>query len=131
MNNLPSADIYDRIINKINYEHKLQALKKKMITNTCGLLLCLIVFIPVFARLHTEIIQSGLIQFILLIFTDFKMITTYFGDYIWSILNSVPVVSSSLALLILTLAFISLSKIFIYFLEMRNLLHVNYGYKNI
>lgn len=131
MTNTNKIDLYDRVINRINYEHKIQVLKRKILANSCGLFISLIIFIPALSKLYSEIIQSGLVQFVSLIFTDFKMITLYFNDYILSIIESIPVMSFFAALFILSIALFTFSKLFISFLEMKSLLYLNHDYKNI
>jgi hypothetical protein len=46
MQQIPSADLYDRVINRINREEKLRMLKRRLILRSFGLLLSFFAFIP-------------------------------------------------------------------------------------
>lgn len=94
----PRADLYDRIINRINREEKLTRLKRRLILQSSGLLLSFFIFIPLALRLYADIAKSGLMQFLSLLSTDFNIVMANIGDYALTILESAPVVSLSLAL---------------------------------
>jgi len=121
MNQLPSPDLYDRVINRINYEHKLLLLKRKLFGYLAGFTLSLVAFIPLFGRFHEDIVQSALPQFFSLIFSDFSSVVSNSGDFFWLILESIPAASAALTLLALTAFIFSLIKIFYSWSEFRNL----------
>ncbi|KKR91756.1 MAG: hypothetical protein UU95_C0003G0036 [Parcubacteria group bacterium GW2011_GWC2_42_12] len=94
----PSADLYDRIINRISREQKLMILKRRLILRSAGLLLSSFVFIPLTFKLYADIVQSGLMQFLSLLSTDLNIVMANVGDYTLTLLESAPIVSLPLAL---------------------------------
>lgn len=94
----PKADLYDRVINRINREEKLMILRKKLILESFGLIMSFFIFIPLTLKLLSDIAKSGLMQFLSLLFTDFAIVMANIGDYVLSLLESTPVVSLSLTL---------------------------------
>ncbi|MDD5527657.1 MAG: hypothetical protein PHO56_01630 [Patescibacteria group bacterium] len=124
MSELPSPDLYDRVINRINYEHKLLLLKRKLFGYLAGFTLSLIAFVPLFGRLHQDIVQSALPQFFSLIFSDFNSVISNLGDFFWLILESIPAASAALTLLALTAFVFSLVKVFYFWSEFHDLRHL-------
>ncbi len=94
----PRADLYDRIINRINREEKIAILKRRLILQSSGLLLSFLVFIPLALRLYSDIVKSGLVQFFSLLLSDFNIVMINIGDYAMALLESAPIISLSLAL---------------------------------
>jgi hypothetical protein len=127
MNELPSPDLYDRVINRINYEHKLLLLKRKLFGYLISFILSFSAFIPLFGRFHQDIIQSALPQFFSLIFTDFSVVISNIGDFFWLILESIPAASMALTTLALTVFAFSLIKVFCFWMEFRDLQHLKIG----
>jgi hypothetical protein len=106
----PSADLYDRVINRINREEKLMILKKKLILNFFGLIISFFIFIPLTLKLLSDIAKSGLIQFLSLLFSDFSIVMSDIGNYILSLLESTPALSLSLTLAALLAIVFSMAK---------------------
>jgi hypothetical protein len=121
MNELPSPDLLDRVINRINYEHKLLLLKRKLFGYAVSFALSLAAFVPLFIRFHHDVVQSDLLQFFSLIFSDFSSVISNSGDFGWLILESIPAASTALTLIALTAFVFSLTKIFNYWFEFRDL----------
>jgi hypothetical protein len=124
MNQLPPSDLYDRIINRINYEHKLLLLKRKLFGYLAGFILSLAAFIPLAGRFHQDVVQSSLPQFFSLIFSNFSSVISNIGDFFWVILESIPAASASLTLLALTAFVFSLVKFLNFWSEFRDLRHI-------
>lgn len=94
----PRADLYARILSRLDREEKLMKLKRRLILRSLGFLLSFLLFIPLAARLYADMAGSGLAQFFSLLFTDFNIIMANLGDYAFTLLESAPIVSLSLAL---------------------------------
>jgi hypothetical protein len=124
MSQLPSSDLYDRVINRINYEHKLLLLKRKLFGYLASFALSFAAFFPLLSRFHQDIVQSALPQFFSLIFSDFSNVASNIGDFFWLILESIPAASAALTLLALTAFILSLVKVFNFWTEFRDLRHV-------
>ena len=93
MQQTPSADLYDRVISRINHEEKLRLLKRRLILRSSGLILSFFAFIPLSFRLIADIAESGFTQFLSLLFSDFYVVMANIGDY-----ELTPTLSLSLAL---------------------------------
>jgi len=93
----PRADLYDRVINRINHEEKFMILKRRLILRSAGLLLSIFALIPLGIRLFSDIASSGFTQFLSLLFSDFSIVMANIGDYVLSLLELMPVLSLSLA----------------------------------
>jgi hypothetical protein len=124
MNELPSSDLYDRIINRINYEHKLLLLKRKLFGYLVSFAVSLAAFIPLAGKFHRDIAQSALPQFVSLIFSDFHSVVANGVDFFWVILESIPAASAALTLLALTIFIFSLIKFFYFWTEFRDMRHL-------
>ncbi len=107
----PRADLYDRVINRINREEKLMILKKKLILESFGLVMSFFVFIPLTLKLLSDITKSGLMQFLSLLFSDFSIVISDIGNYVLSLLESTPALSLTLALATLLILVFSLAKL--------------------
>jgi len=107
----PKADLYDRVINRINREERLMMLKKRLILESFSLVISFFVFIPLTLKLLSDLAASGLTQFLSLIFTDFAVVMANIGDYVLSLLESTPALSLSLALTALLAFVFSLAKL--------------------
>ncbi|MDO8668598.1 MAG: hypothetical protein Q7K35_05975 [bacterium] len=106
----PRADLYDRIINRINREEKLMILKRRLIIEFLGSAMSLLFFIPLTIRLLSDLAKSGLAEFSSLLFTDFGLIMSNIGDYVLTILESTPALSLSLTLAALLALVFSVAK---------------------
>lgn len=94
----PKADLYDRVINRINQEEKIITLRKRLILRSAGLLLSVFALVPLAFKLFTDVANSGFSQFSSLLFSDFSIIMANIGDYVLSLLELMPALSLSLAL---------------------------------
>lgn len=124
MNQLPSPDLYDRVINRINYEHKLFLLKRKILGYLAAFSLSFAAFVLLAGRFHQDVVQSALPQFISLIFSDFSNVISNSVDFFWVILESIPAASGAFTLLALIAFVFSLVKFFNFWSEFRNLRHI-------
>ncbi|MFH1427225.1 MAG: hypothetical protein ABIG60_01715, partial [Patescibacteria group bacterium] len=106
----PRADLYDRVINRINREEKLMILRKKLILESFGLVMSFFVFIPLTLKLLSDITKSGLMQFLSLLITDFSIVMADIGNYVLSLLESMPTLSLSLTLATLLILVFNMAK---------------------
>ncbi|MFH1255341.1 MAG: hypothetical protein V1667_02655 [bacterium] len=99
----PKADLYDRVVNRINREEKIAEIKIKLIFRFFGLLLSCFVLVPLSFMLFSDISESGFLNFLSLICSDFSAVMLNTGDYILSLLEIMPLPSlifSSVSLLV-------------------------------
>jgi len=120
----PSADLYDRIIKRINYEQRLTSIKKKLFWRFAGLIASLTILIPLGYKLSIELNQSGFLQSFSLIFSDFQIVTSDLGDFFLSLLESLPAVSLTLISLALLAMVFYMSKLLSSLFDFKKL-HLN------
>jgi len=120
----PSPELFLKIIKRIHKEERFLALKK-IFGVSLILLISIIAFIPATNFLISEIKNSGFLQFASLAFSDFDIVKTYWKNFAFTILETLPALSLALCLVIL-LTFLqsikSLSK------NIKNI-KIIYGYK--
>ncbi len=100
--------LFDRIICRIREERRLLVFKRRLAFYSVGAIGSLIAFIPAFGAMWTELAQSGLAQFISLIFSDTRAVLAFWDVFTLSILESLP--AFSIAVVFATL-FIFLSSL--------------------
>jgi hypothetical protein len=103
----PSDKLFIRIISQIRQKQKNLIIKKRLISIISGLSLIgsLIAFIPILNLIQIRLAESGFFKFFSLIFSDFKIVASYWQNYILSLLESLPILNL-LALLIVILIFL-------------------------
>lgn len=89
----PKNDLYDRVINRINCEKKIAEMKIKLIFRFFGLLLSILALIPLSFMLFSDISESGFLDFVSLIYSDFSIIMYNISDYVLSLLEIIPLLS--------------------------------------
>lgn len=107
----PGADLYDRVINRINREEQLVVLKRRLILQSSGLVIALPVFIFLAWKLLLDLADAGLTQFLSLLFSDFNIVMANLSDYVLGLLESAPIFSLSLALAALLVLVFDLAKL--------------------
>ncbi len=104
----PPADLFARILNKIQRERRVALLRRRIAIFAVGVLSSLIAFVPALKMLEKGVSSSGFAYFLSLIFSDLQVITTYWQSFVMSLLETLPV--SSLAAF-LTVIFVFLASI--------------------
>lgn len=89
----PPPDLFNRVMRRIEREKQLVVIKRKLIFSLFSFLGTLSIFIPVWKVFHSDIVQSGLGQYLIILFYDFQEVTKILGNYSFSILESLPALS--------------------------------------
>ncbi|MDO8676335.1 MAG: hypothetical protein Q7K16_01650 [Candidatus Azambacteria bacterium] len=125
MQQTPSTDLYDRIINRINREEQFIILKKRLILS----FFCFFISFPAFLflgwKLLTDLSNSGLAQFLPLLLSDFNVVMVNLGDYVLGILESAPALSLSLTLTALLALVFNLAKLADSYGDFKKIRHIN------
>ena len=111
MEQTPIADLYDRVINRINREEQLVILKRRLILRFTGFIISFPAFIILGWKLLADLAASGLTQFLSLLTSDFNIVMANLSDYIFGLLESAPALSLSLALAALLALVFNLAKL--------------------
>jgi hypothetical protein len=117
----PSIDLYNRIINNIAYEESLIRLRRRLFFYFgifSGLLLSLSFVLKNF---FIQISNSGFVELLGLIFSDFQIIASHSLDYVLSLVESLPILSFTLSSAILLVAIICAVKLFKYTFKIKEL----------
>jgi len=93
--------LFDRIICRIREERRILVFKRRFVFYFVGAIGSLIAFISAFNVMWTELTQSGLVQFISLIFSDTGAVLAFWDVFALSILESLPAFNIATVLAIL------------------------------
>ncbi len=85
--------ILDRIMARIREERRLLVFKRRLMLYSIGAIGSFIALVPAFGAMWTELAQSGLAQFISLIFSDTGAVLAFWDVFVLSILESLPAFS--------------------------------------
>ena len=100
--NPPEApdNLFNKIITRINRRQRMLAISR-VIVFSFSLLGSLVAAWPIFSAVKIEFVNSGFLQFLSLVFSDFEVIITYWQSFALTLLESLPAISIALSLLIL------------------------------
>lgn len=86
------AGLLDKILARIQKEKRFSAIRQTIIF-TCTLMASLLACFPAFKLLYAEANQSGFLNFLSLIFSDFSLIMPYWQNFGLALLESLPSIS--------------------------------------
>ncbi len=118
MDNPPSPDLYDRVIAKINREHKLLLIKRRLFLYSFSLVASSGALIPLGKNLYQDLLRSDFLEISSLLFTDFKSVVANLPDFTLSALESAPLLSITLAGLFLVGFVYSSAKLIGFFISL-------------
>lgn len=87
----PPAGLLERIINRIQTERNLLTVKRRLVIFSVGFIGSIAAFVPVFKMVYQGFAESGFMQFLSLLFSDTGVVLTYFGNFVSSLLEALPV----------------------------------------
>jgi len=87
----PPAGLLGRIINRIQTERNLLTAKRRLVIFSVGLIGSIAAFVPVFKMVYQGFAESGFMQFLSLLFSDTGVVLSYFGNFLSSLLETLPV----------------------------------------
>lgn len=90
--------LFLRVMSRIERERRLRALRRRLVIFGFGAVFSLVVFIPLFDMARTALAESGFITFFSLIFSDFGTVLALWKDYLYSLLETIPVLEISMLL---------------------------------
>lgn len=101
----PPVGLFNKIMARIHEEEQLLSVKRRLILFSTAVIISAGAFIPLINAFQTEFAQSGIYQFLSLIFTDSGSVMAYWQDFGLALLESLPAVSA-IALLATALVFL-------------------------
>lgn len=105
----PSADLLNNITTAIHQRQKLAASKYKIFLLLLGVIGSLMALVPAWQLTKTTMTESGFIQFASLMFSDAKLMGIYWQSFLFSLLESIPIVGSLMLLAVTFVFFKSLT----------------------
>ncbi len=103
----PPAGLEAAIISQIQRK-QVRSARQKLVFHTLLLVSCLVALIPGWRYFITDFSQSGLQQYLSLLFSDASIVLRYWQDFILSLAESLPIISG---VVILTIIFILLDSL--------------------
>ncbi|MBN1325637.1 hypothetical protein JW977_01480 [Candidatus Falkowbacteria bacterium] len=123
MNNLsnfkpiePPKELFNNITERLKKEQNFFALKLRLAIFSICLTISLVAFAPVLKMLYVDFSQSGFIKFLSLIFSDFEIIKIYWQNFIFVLLETLPIFS---LLLFFGTIFVIFESIYILFFDFK------------
>ena len=95
----PSGDLMERIMAGISKEKKMMAIKRKIAVFSICSFASIAALIPVLSTAKNDIARSGLAEMLSLAFSDPAVIAGAWNQFAFSVLESLPAISISLALM--------------------------------
>lgn len=84
--------LLDKVLCRIRREERVSALKRISVFSA-GFFGSAVVLIPAFQAARADFVQSGFSHFISLIFSDPGIVVSFWNEFVFSILESLPVLS--------------------------------------
>ncbi|MCL5435465.1 MAG: hypothetical protein M1275_00025 [Patescibacteria group bacterium] len=103
MDNQPSSQLFEMVMARLDRERSLSALRRRLVIANIFLAVCFVGAIPLFRAAVLEFSRSGFMQYLSLLFSDFKAVSVYWQDLALSLAESLPVISLASALGLLAL----------------------------
>jgi hypothetical protein len=88
----PPENLFNKIISRINEEER-SISKRKTLFFSVIVLLSLFLFVPIFNNLKSEILKSGIYEFILVIFMDLNLTIIYWQDFSLAFFERIPMMA--------------------------------------
>ncbi|GEM_PF-432281 len=89
----PPPYLFSRIMNRIQAEKQRLALRRRFIVFSIILAASVMVLVPVLKMVHQNLVESGFIQFLSLLFSDSAVVVTYWQSFVLTLLESLPAMS--------------------------------------
>jgi hypothetical protein len=93
---IPPPELYGQIKNQIEHELVLLQLKRRMLLYGLSFAMSLAIFIMAFKNFFVQADQTGFLQLLKLLSTDFSLLSAHLSDYLLSLAESLPAVSMAL-----------------------------------
>ncbi len=89
---LPNG-LLGKIMFRIREEKRLSSTRRRLAVFSISAIGSLVAFVPIFQMMQSEISNSGFVQFLSLIFSDFGTVMAYWQNFALTILETLPVLS--------------------------------------
>ncbi len=86
----PPEDLFGNIKLRIRHEERIMAIRKTAVLSMVAIL-SIGAFVPFLNSTAVAVARSGLLQFVLLLFSDSEVVISIWQDYVLTILESLPI----------------------------------------
>ena len=107
----PSKELFFKVIGRIKRERRMIAVRRRLVLFSSAFAISTSFIIPVFNATKNGLTTSGFLEFSSLIFSDTRLIIANWQSFMFSLLESVPVMSLITLLILLLIFFKSLKEI--------------------
>ncbi len=83
----------NRIMARIKAEQRFLTVKRRVVIFSLGFIGSAAAFIPAFKMMYSNLMESGFLQFLSLLFSDLGTIAAYWRSFVMSLLETVPAFS--------------------------------------
>ncbi len=108
----PPSGLFEKIMYRIREEQRVFAIKQRVAVFSVIMIASMIAFIPAFKLVQTDLSESGFLQFLSLVLSDFGVVITYWHSFFMSLLETIPAISLTI-LLAVVFAFLGSFKLWI------------------
>lgn len=122
----PPEDLFGKVMERIQEERKIAEMKRRLVYVSAFFLFSIFACVPMWNFFKAEATQSGFLQYIGLVFYDFRVIAAYWQDLGLTILETIPAVSIAGMLAVFFAMLISLRFIIRYVQALAKLTHLYY-----
>lgn len=129
----PPKRLFWHIIERLKIEKHLKIFKEKFLIFLLIFVIAAILAVLAVQALHSEIAESESGPLFLLLFSDTGMVLSYFKYFALAVLESMPVLSITVSLIVVVLLMISLKFVVDYYdkiSKLNKLIKTKYGFKN-
>ena len=101
--------LFKRIIARINLERATMIMRRRFVYASIVFLSATVITIPAWLAFWSDFTQSGFAQYVSLMFYDFKIVLAHWQDFGLSLLETFPIVSTTVLLSLIFAILVSLS----------------------
>ena len=103
----PAEGLMDKITLRLKQEQAKRA-KRRLAVFSLTLVASLVAVVPAFQLIWQDVAQSGLADFVALLFSDSDLALAYWQNFVWAFLEVLPVLSLALFFMVLAVLMESL-----------------------
>jgi len=107
----PSDGLFSDILSRIKRERQIIILRKRLVLFSIGMIGSVIAFFPAFSAVWADLSQSGFASFMSLIFSDSAEVLVLWQDFMFFVLEAIPVLGITMLLAAL-FVFLGSAKLF-------------------
>jgi len=89
----PADGLFDKILQRIRKEQRLSIFRRQLALFSIGVVGSSVALIPAFQMVQSELVASGFVEFFSLLFSDLGLVMAHWQNFVFALLESLPVMS--------------------------------------